>query len=332
MEPFYEEYMNSMKHSVLYYSVGPLLYCPANHTGIAGSLIQERFGKQFSLALCLEDTIADDHVEEAEARLTQTLTDLWTASGKKNFFLPKIFIRVRSPRQIPRLMALLGEANALITGFNLPKLSSRNADAYIEAILLAQQTAGRPVYMMPILEDPELIDLRTRHERLYCLKEKLDAAEELVLNVRVGGNDLCHVFGFRRSMEESIHSIRAISDIFSDIVTVFGMDYVLSGPVWEYYDGKGWDLGLKKELLEDRLCGFTGKTVIHPRQIELVNDAYKVSKKDLADAKAILGWDPDSKNLVSGCTSKERMNEYKVHSNWARRVLLLSEAFGVQKD
>lgn len=89
MEPFYEEYMNSMKHSVLYYSVGPLLYCPANHTGIAGSLIQERFGKQFSLALCLEDTIADDHVEEAEARLTQTLTDLWTASGKKIFSFPK---------------------------------------------------------------------------------------------------------------------------------------------------------------------------------------------------------------------------------------------------
>ena len=77
-----------MKDSIICYSVGPLLYYPADHTGIAASLIRERFGKQFSLALCLEDTIADDHVEEAEARLTQTLTDLWTASGKKNFFLP----------------------------------------------------------------------------------------------------------------------------------------------------------------------------------------------------------------------------------------------------
>ena len=32
-----------MKNSPLYYSVGPLLYCPANHTDIADSIIQEKF-------------------------------------------------------------------------------------------------------------------------------------------------------------------------------------------------------------------------------------------------------------------------------------------------
>ena len=113
--------------------------------------------------------------------------------------------------------------------------------------------------------------------------------EELALNVRVGGNDLCHVYGFRRSPEESIHSIRTISDIFSDIITVFGKDYVISGPVWEYYHGKHWKKGLKKELKEDRLCGFTGKTVIHPKQIELVNDAYGYRKKIWQTRK--LSWD-----------------------------------------
>lgn len=56
-----------MKNNVLYYSVGPLLYCaPASRISITDSLINERFGNRFSLALCLEDYINDDHVEEAE--------------------------------------------------------------------------------------------------------------------------------------------------------------------------------------------------------------------------------------------------------------------------
>ena len=319
-----------MKDSVLYYSVGPLLYCPANHMGIADSLIRERFGTHYSLALCLEDTISDDHVEAAERQLAVTLESLRQASEKAAFFIPKIFVRVRNPEQIAKLLNLLGNTTHLVHGFIIPKFSLKNADTYIEALLSVNQNSERPVYMMPILEDPSLTDLRIRQDLLYVLKEKLDSMEELVLNVRVGGNDLCHVYGFRRSPEESIHNIRTISDIFSDIITVFGKDYVVSGPVWEYYHGKHWKKGLKKELKQDRLCGFTGKTVIHPRQIELVNEVYKVSEKDLADARAILGWDQASPNLVSGCTYGERMNEYKVHSNWAQRILMLSEAFGVR--
>lgn len=318
-----------MKDSTLYYSIGPLLYCPASHTGIGRSLVQERFGSHYSLAMCLEDTISDDHVEDAERQLISTVKMLYDAQKKLPFYLPRLFVRVRNPQQIQSLLTRMEESGCLITGFIIPKFSPDNADRYMDAVRLAGQRSGRPVYLMPILEDPCLIDPRTRIGLLFRLKERLDLMEKLVLNIRVGGNDLCHRFGFRRGRTESIHSIRAISDIFSDIVTVFGMDYVISGPVWEYYSGTDWDTGLKKELQEDRLCGFVGKTVIHPNQIRLVNDAYKVSETDLADARAILNWDPASPRLVSGSTSSERMNEYKVHSNWARKILFLSETFGV---
>lgn len=318
-----------MKDSVLYYSVGPLLYCPANHPGILHSLSTERFGRQFSLAMCLEDTIADAHVKEAEAQLVSTLQTLYRLTDRE-FFLPKIFIRVRAPYQISGLMERLEEAQCLITGFNIPKFSPENADAYIEEIQKVNKCYKRDIYMMPIFESPLLIDLRSRIAILYKLKDMLTPIERLVLNIRVGGNDLCHNFGFRRRPQESIHKIAVISQIFSDIVTVFGMDYVLSGPVWEYYRGESWDTGLWNELMEDRLCGFTGKTVIHPRQIDLVNKAYRVSKKDLEDANAILHWDTKSPLLVSGCTSSERMNEYKVHSNWAKRIQMLAEVYGVE--
>ena len=38
-----------MKNDILYYSVGALLYCPANKTDIADSIINEKFGQKFGL-------------------------------------------------------------------------------------------------------------------------------------------------------------------------------------------------------------------------------------------------------------------------------------------
>ena len=72
-----------MKDSILYYSVGPLLYCPANHKSLANSLIHERFGRHFSLAVCLEDTIRDDRIAEAEHELVQTIHTLFNEKKKQ---------------------------------------------------------------------------------------------------------------------------------------------------------------------------------------------------------------------------------------------------------
>lgn len=320
-----------MKDSILYYSVGALLYCPANNNSLADSLVNGNFGTHFSLALCLEDTIRDDCVEEAEAILIQTLQTLWQASETMTFYLPQIFIRVRCPQQVTSLYDQLGEAAELISGFVIPKLSLENADSYIDAIVSVNEKSGRPIYAMPLLESSTIIDLRTRYDILYDLKERMDKIRDLILNIRVGGNDLCHVFGFRRRCTDSIHDIRPISNLFADIITVFGTDYVISGPVWEYYNGPDWENGLRRELEDDRKNGFVGKTVIHPKQIPLVNSAYMVSQKDYEDARSILSWNQDSHKLVSGSISGDRMNEYKTHLNWAEKIMKLAEAYGVKE-
>ncbi|MBR3770779.1 MAG: HpcH/HpaI aldolase/citrate lyase family protein [Clostridium sp.] len=319
-----------MKNAMLYYSVGALLYCPANNEGVADSIISEKFTKPYSLALCLEDTIRDDCVLEAEEKLVLTLKTLSDARQKKAFYLPKIFIRVRNAEQMIRLTSRLNLFMDVVTGYIVPKFSLENADSYISSITCINETSAKPVYMMPIYESSSIIDLRTRYDILYTLKEKLDRIEELILNIRVGGNDLCHIFGFRRHSDESIHQIRPIANIFSDIITVYGMDYVISGPVWEYFNGTNWEHGLIKELTDDKLCGFTGKTVIHPNQIALVNATYQVLQKDLDDAKAILSWDETSHSLVSNSAGKERMNEYKTHFNWAYQTIMLAKIFGTK--
>ena len=319
-----------MNDSLLYYSVGALLYSPANNETIVDSIINHKFGTKYSLALCLEDTIRDDCVEEAENKLIDSINRLYMHTTQREFYLPKIFIRVRTPQQISALHKALGENAALISGFILPKFSIENADDYIQKIIKVNEHAKNPVYTMPIYESSSIIDLRSRYDILYTLKDKLATIEDRVLNIRVGGNDLCHIFGFRRHSNESIHQIRPIANIFSDIITVYGMDYVVSGPVWEYYNGVNWESGLYNEIADDKLCGFIGKTVIHPNQIAVVNEAYKVSKKDYDDANAVLDWDSESHKLVAANVGKERMNEYKTHYNWAMRTRFMAECFGIR--
>ncbi|MBU5488299.1 HpcH/HpaI aldolase/citrate lyase family protein [Clostridium sp. MSJ-8] len=319
-----------MKNSLIYYSVGALLYCPANNKSISNSIISEKFGKKYSLALCLEDTIHDNHVLEAEAIMINSLKEIYTATKEKLFYIPKIFIRVRNSDQMQRIFYSLGEVSNILCGFILPKFSLDNADNYIDTLIKINKESSTPIYAMPIYENSSIIDLRHRYNILYALKDKLAAVEKLILNIRVGGNDLCHVFGFRRQDNESIHQIKPIANIFADIITVYGSDYVISGPVWEYYNSSNWKNGLISEIKDDKICGFIGKTVIHPKQISVVNDSYKVCSKDLEDAKSILNWDDSLHSLVSGNIVEERMNEYKTHYNWALQTVLMAESFGIK--
>ncbi len=319
-----------MKNSQLYYSVGALLYCPANNKTIADSILNQKFSRPFSLALCLEDAIADRYVSEAESILCHTLQKLYRHTQERDFFLPKIFIRVRTPEQIPRLSRQFGDSLEIVNGYIIPAFSLTNADDYIHALITVNEHSPKPLYMMPIYESPDLVDLRNRSFLLYALKDKLKPIEDRILNIRVGGNDLCHIFGFRRHLAESIHRIGPVANILSDIVTVYGTDYVVSGPVWEYFRGDCWRQGLIQEITDDKLCGFTGKTVIHPNQIEVVNAAYQVPAEDLADAKSILDWDASSHSLVAANPAGERMNEYKTHYNWARQTLFMAQAYGTK--
>ena len=314
----------------LKYSVGALLYSPALNTKIADAIIKEKYGKQFSLALCLEDTISDDAVEMAEKQLINTLKKINESHKTSNFFIPKIFIRVRTPQQLGKMYAELGELNKIVTGFIFPKYSLSNAKEYNLEMKRINKNSSKCVYMMPILESKDIVDFKTRVNVLNSLKDEIDDVREYVLNVRVGGNDFSNEFSTRRHYDEIIYDVLPIAQLLGDILTVFSREYVVSGPVWEFFasDNGEWKVGLKQELKLDKLNGFVGKTVIHPKQIAVVNEALKVSNKDYEDAKEILNWDEEGLQ-VGKSFDGERMNEVKTHYNWAMKTLVLAQIYGV---
>ena len=320
------------------FSVGALLYSSALNGKLAEQVISEKFNKPYSLAICLEDTVSDEYIEVAEKQLLETLQRIHSEYSEHRFFLPKIFIRVRSGSQLLDLYSRAGSFSEVITGFILPKYSPKNLDEFNSAIKevneqkRAYSPNSTPVFMMPILESGDLIDYSTRHEVLHEIKSKLDEVSEYVLNIRVGGNDLSNGFAVRRGVDETIYDILPIAQLLGDILTVFAREYVISGAVWEYFadqDGE-WEKGLRRELKLDRLNGFVGKTVIHPRQISVVNDTLKVSQKDYEDARTILNWG-DNGLQVGKSLSGERMNEVKTHRKWAEKTLLLAELYGITR-
>lgn len=312
------------------YEVGSLLYCPALNEKLAESIIKEKFGKKYTVAICLEDTVAAEFVPQAEQQLHRTLLQI--KNTKTDFYLPKIFIRVRDPEQLDLVHDMLDDCWDIITGYIFPKYTVSNAPIYNRKITDINRISKKTFYMMPILESEDIIDYWSRGQTLLNIKKMMDTVQEYVLNVRVGGNDFCNAFAVRRHYNETIYDIRSIADVLSDILTVFSREYVVSGPVWEFFssDNNEWKDGLLREAELDRLNGFVGKTVIHPKQIDVVNETLKVSHKDYEDAKEILGWSNKKGLQVSKSTGGERMNELKTHGNWAKKILFLAEIYGVK--
>lgn len=316
------------------YSVGALLYSPALNEKIADSIISGQFGSNYSVALCLEDTISDSAVGHALEQLSETFCELNKASTAHYANLPKIFVRVRNPEQIMTVYQRIAPYISIFSGFIFPKYSLETADRYNREFQNAIKQSDTAFYMMPILESEDIVDYATRKGVLIALKRKIDSMKEHVLNVRVGGNDFSNAFGVRRHVDETIYDILPISQLLCDILTVFSREYVVSGPVWEYYSGQNeeWAEGLKRELKYDMLNGFVGKTVIHPNQIPVVVEALKVNKRDYADAKEILEWTSDSELLVGGSSERERMNEVNTHLRWAKKISALATVYGIRDD
>ena len=52
--------------------------------------------------------------------------------------------------------------------------------------------------------------------------------------------------------------------------------------------------------------------------------------KNYEDALQILNWNSKKDSFVSGNISKERMNEYKTHLNWARKTCFMAECYGTE--
>ena len=333
----------------LAYCLGATLYMPATKPHIAEDLIIRKFPNLTSVVIDLEDAVGDLHMTAALHNLQQTFEVLAAAVEQGAVMqddLPLLFIRPRNPEQLTEVTALLGPLQHQLTGYVFPKFRLQNADAYLTE-LEEQRMKGYSLYGMPILETSDILYKEQRPETLLAIREKLVRHYDAILNVRIGTTDFSGIYGIRRNQQTSLYDILIVRDCLADIFNVFGRienQFVISGSVWEYFDSPvareyetGNTLtkkltaateGLIKEIQLDRLNGLVGKTIIHPTHINIVNALHVVTHEEYMDAMDIMG---NQQGLVGVQKSEyaNKMNEMKPHFEWARKVLIRAEVYGV---
>ncbi|MER7050027.1 HpcH/HpaI aldolase/citrate lyase family protein [Streptomyces jumonjinensis] len=339
-------------------ALGATLYSPATRPKLADDVLKQLHSGVVSMVLCLEDSIGDADVADAEENLVRQFADLH-ARGEE---LPLLFIRVREPEQIPDLARRLGPAVHRLSGFVLPKFTEERGVPFLEALTLAETATGHRLFAMPVLESPELLHLETRTETLAGITRTVDKYRDRVLALRLGVTDFCSAYGLRRSPDMTAYDVQIVAAVIADVVNVLGRadgtGYTVTGPVWEYFrlqermfkpqlrrspflevraEGVRNTLiehdldGLLREIELDRANGLTGKTCIHPSHVLPVHALSVVSHEEFSDAQDILRPERGGGGVLrSAYTNK--MNEVKPHRAWAERTLLRAAAFGVARE
>ena len=329
------------------------MYMPGTKD-FAQAVIDKKYPGLTSMVMCFEDACPEEDVPAAELNSIHVLETLKEAedSGKLKYEdIPLLFFRVRNPEQFMHFSAMLKKEHIrYITGFNFPKFNGVNGGAYMNHLVELNNKFGEVIYGMPIIKDARVAYKETRLLELMAIKNICDCHKNLILNIRVGGTDFSSCFGVRRGINSTIYDIMTVANCLMDILNVFtrNNDYTVSGPVWEYFrvnkrmkfeDLPKIDIqdtllkrtpvvndavdGLMRELILDQANGFMGKTCIHPTHLNFINGMLAVTNDEYNDAYQILHT---SGGVIKG---SKGMNEIKPHTNWATKVLMRAEAYGV---
>ncbi|MET8112183.1 HpcH/HpaI aldolase/citrate lyase family protein [Streptomyces prasinus] len=340
-------------------ALGATLYSPATRPRLADDIVKQAGNGVVSMVLCLEDSIGDDDVAAGEANLVAQFADL---AGRTGAALPLLFIRVRTPEQIPDLVRRLGPTAGLLSGFVLPKFTEERGVPFLEALTVAEAAGGHRLFAMPVLESPELLYRETRVETLEGILRAVDKYRDRVLALRLGVTDFCSPYGLRRGPDMTAYDLQIVASVIADVVNMLGRvdgtGFTVTGPVWEYFraqermfkpqlrqspflEVKAVELrqsliehamdGLLREISLDRANGLQGKTCIHPSHVLPVHALSVVSHEEYSDAQDILRPERCGGGVMrSAYTNK--MNEVKPHRAWAERTVLRAEVFGVANE
>lgn len=364
---FYKEPTLITKESpkpLLEYALGATLYMPAVRKDISSMILEQKYKEVCSMVMCLEDAIGDNEVQEAEETLIQNITIIHEGLIKGLITpesLPLIFIRVRNKEQMKDISNKIGESLQILAGFVFPKFTSENANGYLKLLTDISEKYNTTLYGMPILESSNVMYKETRMNELLTLQTALREYKDSILNIRIGATDLCGLYGIRRNSNTTIYDISIIRDFITDLNNILGRDFVISGPVWEYFENNSRILkpelrqtpfrssygneglkvrnrlldeysdGLIKESLLDIANGLNGKTVIHPSHVKIVQILHAVSHEEYLDALSIIEVNNGEIGVLKS-TYSNKMNEIKPHLKWAEQIIKKSEVYGVYHE
>jgi len=289
--------------SLKYYDISISLYIPSINKNLAEIVNREKFPHLKSVIICLEDSILDNQVEEGENNLKNLLANL---TEKKL----AIFVRARNFEHFKQVLDFPNIDK--IDGFVIPKFDLDNMDKYLPFF-------KRAFYFMPVIEGRDSFDVF----RLNQIRNNLLDYFDSILSIRIGSEDIGNILNIKRECGSVIYDIPIFSAVITNIISTFKpYNFNVTAPVFSCY--KDVEL-FKRELKIDIQNGLLGKTLIHPSQIEIMADMYKISKEQLFEAEKSLNIQNSAVIGLNG-----NMLETITHKNWAKEIITRSKVYGIK--
>lgn len=218
-------------------------------------------GPADALVADLEDAVAPGRKDDARAAVAELLASATAEAPAK-----PLWVRVNAPdspwaREDVRAVARPG-----LAGVRIPKCESA---ATVGQVLAWLDAAGSDAAVHPLLESALGV------ERAY----EIATASPRVALIGLGEADL------RASLR--VADDAGLSYVRSRVVTA-ARAAGLPGPVQSVYTRLGDADGLRRDTAAGRDLGFFGRSVIHPEQVEPVNEVFTPAAEEVAAARDLV--------------------------------------------
>lgn len=303
-----------MKDRLSPWKLGATLYMPATRDDIAGAVLQGKIPGLRSLVICLEDAVSEADIPVALANLKLLMQQLNEAKRSRgNADWPLVFIRPRHTEMGKQLTEHLDLSAA--DGFVLPKFTLSSLPVWWDIM------ADTHLCLMPTLETEDVFDVAQMRE--LAIQLVAHPCHCRIIALRIGGNDLMNVVSLRRPRNLTLYD-SPMGYVIKMLVSVFGpRDFALTAPVCEHIDDHAV---MARELSLDMAHGLVGKTAIHPRQIDVIEQALMVTQGEHSDALRILN------STQAVFKSQGAMCEPATHRRWAAGILERASVYGLQNE
>jgi len=285
--------------------LGATLFIPASFSSLNAIVNEQKYPALKSLVIDFEDGLCSDDLQHATKNVEAVLQNIQNIT-------PLLFIRARSVEQLKTILAFKGIVH--ITGFVLAKFSLSNATAYLN---LLEDTN---YLIMPSIEGSELFE----QSKLLALREILLTNREKILLVRFGLEDMLRQLSIWRKCDESIFDFASTSYVLGGLISIFkSSGFAVSGGVYPCFKDEE---GFKKDVRRDLKEGLFSKTIIHPSQIVLADEAYRVTQDELDKAQEII-----KRHSEAVFSHKGTMAEVSTMLPFAKEIVQREKIYGVKE-
>jgi citrate lyase subunit beta / citryl-CoA lyase len=264
-----------------------LLFVPANNRKMINNALKQLAD---AVILDLEDAVSFDDKEAGRICAQESIPLFKDAEID-------VFVRVNQISGGLTEQDISYIAFKELTGIVLPKAETEQ-DVRVIAGMLSSEEEKRgladKIKILPLIESPKGIENVMQ----------IVAASPRVIGVAFGAGDFLREMGVgfavtRLSAREYYPAIlyaRSKIAVAAKIAGIDAIDTPYFGPLTDIE-------GLLEESQAVKLLGFTGKQIIHPRQIDPVNNTFSPSVEDIAYAKALVDAYEEARSKGLGSVS-----------------------------